>query len=72
MAARVINPEDLAAFAPAAPVIAESGPFAPRGMPSLEGSGVDMVIICLSEHAAIFQEIADLKKEIEDLKKEKD
>ncbi|MBN2172008.1 MAG: hypothetical protein JW819_11885 [Candidatus Krumholzibacteriota bacterium] len=59
---RVANPGALAACAPAsAPRSDDRGLFAPRGEPSLEGSGVDMVIICAPEHAAILETLAEHK-----------
>ena len=59
---RVANPGALAAFAPvSAPRLDDRGLFAPRGEPSLEGSGVDMVIICAPEHAAILETLAEHK-----------
>ncbi|MBM4117189.1 hypothetical protein FJ251_05500 [bacterium] len=59
--ARAANKADVARFAPASAPRRDEGIFAPRSLPSLEGSGVDMVIVCAPEHAAIFQPLADFK-----------
>ncbi len=64
MARRVLNPEAVNAFAPGALSRSNSGPFEPRGLPSIEGSGVDLVIICDAAHASIFQDLADFKLSI--------
>jgi len=64
LAARVMNPEDLSAFAPASELRTDQGLFAPRSLPSTEGSGVDLLIVCAPEHAAIFQELAELKTDL--------
>jgi len=59
--ARVLNPEDLAARAPRPELEDGGGLFRPRAMPSVEGSGVDMVIVTTTELEGLFQELADYK-----------
>ena len=58
---RVANRAAAAAFAPQSAVRRDEGVFAPRSLPSIEGSGVDMVIVCSPEHTATFQTLADFK-----------
>ncbi|MCB9513841.1 MAG: T9SS type A sorting domain-containing protein [Candidatus Latescibacteria bacterium] len=55
------NPEAVRGFAPPSAVRQDDGPFDPRSVPSIEGSGVDMVIVCAPEYAATFQTLADFK-----------
>lgn len=59
--ARAANKSAVASFAPASALRRDEGSFAPRSLPSIEGSGVDMVIVCAPQHAATFQTLADFK-----------
>lgn len=62
LAARVANPDLLAAYAAAAEAPrAKSGAFAPTYAPSLVGSDVDLVIVTGAALAAEFQRLADYK-----------
>ena len=61
VAGRVANPQALAGFAPSSTMRNDDGRFEPRGLPSIEGSGVDLVIICAAAHAEIFRGLADYK-----------
>ncbi len=58
---RVANRESLGGFAPASAERELDGLFQPRSLPSIEGSGVDMVIVCDSAHTDIFETLADFK-----------
>ena len=58
---RVANPRQVGQFAPQSQISERAGLFQPRSLPSIEGSGVDMVIVCHPDHAAIFQTLADFK-----------
>ena len=58
---RVANPLDLARHSPISAIRMDEGPFRPRGLPSIEGSGVDLVIVCDAAHLGIFETLADYK-----------
>ncbi len=58
---RVANPQDVARFAPESEMRADRGIFSPRGMPSMEGSGVDLLIITAPEYVATFETLAEYK-----------
>ncbi len=63
-AAKVVNPQDLDRYAPRPLLVSEDGPFQPRSMPSIEGSGVDMLIITSTELVDVFQDFADYKTSV--------
>ncbi len=60
-ASRVVNHERVASFAPQCEISETGGLFAPRSLPSVEGSGVDLVIVCDAAHKTIFDSLADFK-----------
>lgn len=64
VATQVINPQDLNSYAPRPMLAKEEGLFQPRAMPSIEGSGADMLIVCSAELESIFQDFADYKTSV--------
>ncbi|MDP6418914.1 MAG: C25 family cysteine peptidase [Candidatus Krumholzibacteria bacterium] len=57
----VLNPEAIDSYAPSSMRSSDRGVFQPRDVPSIEGSGVDMVIVTDAEFASIFQSLANYK-----------
>ncbi|MCP4548300.1 MAG: T9SS type A sorting domain-containing protein [bacterium] len=64
VARRVVNPERVFEQAPQSLVRDDRGVFNPRALPSIDGSGVDLVIVCDQEHLATLQELVDFKNSI--------
>ncbi len=58
---RVANQASVGSFAPHSVARESGGLFQPRSLPSIEGSGVDMVIVCDSAHSEIFETLAEFK-----------
>ena len=58
---RVVNSDRVASFAPRSELSETGGLFAPRSLPSVEGSGVDLVIVCATDHKSIFESLAEFK-----------
>jgi hypothetical protein len=58
---RVANSASVNAFAPASAERETGGLFQPRSLPSIEGSGVDLVIVCDPAHTEIFETLAEFK-----------
>ncbi len=58
---RVANRASVGSFAPPSVASETGGLFQPRSLPSIEGSGVDLVIVCDPDHSAIFETLAEFK-----------